>query len=171
MVAAGSVSAGTPLGLIVAIALLSGVARSVGFTAYTTLGFSEVPEEDMAHANGLSATTQQLAAALGVALATVALRLGGAVGRLFSGAPRHGYQLHGCLCGAWSGRVGGDGRRQPAEPRCGQRGAKGGREAGDRPSAENALTSVNRGPGARRARLEMGPLALPRAIGPPYGRY
>jgi EmrB/QacA subfamily drug resistance transporter len=87
VVAAGSVSAGTPLAFIVVIALLSGVARSVGFTAYTTLGFSEVPEEDMAHANGLSATTQQLAAALGVALATVALRLGGPIGGVFSRHP------------------------------------------------------------------------------------
>jgi hypothetical protein len=87
VVAAGWVSARTPLALIGSIALLSGVARSVGFTAYTTLGFSEVPEEEMAHANGLSATTQQLAAALGVAMATVALRLGGPVGRLFSRHP------------------------------------------------------------------------------------
>jgi EmrB/QacA subfamily drug resistance transporter len=87
VVAAGSVSAATPLALIVIIVLLSGVARSVGFTAYTTLGFSEVTEAEMAHANGLSATTQQLAAALGVAVATVALRLGGPVGRLFSRHP------------------------------------------------------------------------------------
>ena len=87
VVAAGSFSAGTPLAIIVAIVLLSGVARSVGFTAYTTLGFSEVPEGEMAHANGLSATTQQLAAALGVAMATVALRLGGPIGRLFSRHP------------------------------------------------------------------------------------
>jgi EmrB/QacA subfamily drug resistance transporter len=87
VVVAGLVSAGTPLALIVGIALLSGVARSVGFTAYTTLGFSEVTDEEMAHANGLSATTQQLAAALGVAMATVALRLGGPIGRLFSPHP------------------------------------------------------------------------------------
>ncbi len=87
VVAAGSVSATTPLALIVAIVLLNGVARSVGFTAYTTLGFSEVTGGDMAHANGLSATTQQLAAALGVAMATVALRIGGPIGRLFSRHP------------------------------------------------------------------------------------
>ncbi|MGP8206248.1 MAG: MFS transporter [Acidimicrobiales bacterium] len=84
---AGSVSAATPLALIVIIVLLSGVARSVGFTAYTTLGFSEVTEAEMGHANGLSATTQQLAAALGVAVATVALRIGGPIGRLFSPRP------------------------------------------------------------------------------------
>ena len=63
--------------------LLNGVARSVGFTAYTTLGFSEVTGAEMAHANALSATTQQLAAALGVAVGTVALRLGGPIGHLF----------------------------------------------------------------------------------------
>ena len=87
VMAAGSFAASTPLALIVAIVLLSGVARPVGFTAYTNLGFSEVPDEEMAHANGLSATTQQLAAALGVAMATVALRLGGPAGRLLSGHP------------------------------------------------------------------------------------
>ncbi|MGA3219854.1 MAG: MFS transporter [Acidimicrobiales bacterium] len=85
--AAGVVSAATPLAFIVVIVLLSGVARSVGFTAYTTLGFSEVTEAEMAHANGLSATTQQLAAALGVAVATVALRLGGPIGHLLSRHP------------------------------------------------------------------------------------
>jgi EmrB/QacA subfamily drug resistance transporter len=82
VLAAGSLSPATPLALIVAIVLVNGVARSVGFTAYTTLGFSDVTEAEMAHANGLSATTQQLAAALGVAVATVALRLGGPIGRL-----------------------------------------------------------------------------------------
>jgi EmrB/QacA subfamily drug resistance transporter len=83
VIAAGLLSAGTPLALILAIVLLNGVARSVGFTAYTTLGFSEVTGAEMAHANALSATTQQLAAALGVAVGTVALRLGGPIGHLF----------------------------------------------------------------------------------------
>lgn len=85
--AAGWLSARTPLVLIVALALLSGACRSVGFTAYTTLAFSEVPEPEMPHANGLSATTQQLAGGLGVALATVALRLGTPVSQVLSASP------------------------------------------------------------------------------------
>jgi EmrB/QacA subfamily drug resistance transporter len=71
----GLLPAGSPLAIVVLTASLSGMARSVGFTAYTNLAFSEVSEQDMRHANGLVATAQQLAAGLGVALATVALRL------------------------------------------------------------------------------------------------
>jgi hypothetical protein len=48
----------------------------------------------MPHANALSATAQQLAAGFGVAAATVALRLGGSVGRaLGAGNLRSAYTI------------------------------------------------------------------------------
>jgi EmrB/QacA subfamily drug resistance transporter len=76
VVATGLVTRATPLIVIMAVALLSGVARSVGATAYVTLGFSDIPESLMAHANSLSATAQQLSAGFGIAAATLALRAG-----------------------------------------------------------------------------------------------
>ncbi|AHH98191.1 MFS transporter, partial [Kutzneria albida] len=66
----------TPLVLIAAIVLISGAARSVGLTGYSTIAFSDVTEEHLRHANTLSATATQTAAGLGVAAATVALRAG-----------------------------------------------------------------------------------------------
>jgi EmrB/QacA subfamily drug resistance transporter len=74
--AAGLLTADTPLVVILLVALLSGVARSVGLTGYTTLGLSDVPPDLMRDANALASTVQQLFLGLGVAAATVALRLG-----------------------------------------------------------------------------------------------
>jgi EmrB/QacA subfamily drug resistance transporter len=79
--AAACVTRQTPVAIIIIIAIISGVARSVGGTAYNTLSFCDVPETQMPHANALSATGQQLAAGLGVAAASVALRVGGPLGR------------------------------------------------------------------------------------------
>jgi hypothetical protein len=67
------------------LAVLSGVARSVGLTGYTTLGLSDVPQELMRDANALASTVQQLFSGLGVAAATVALRAGGAIDDLLPG--------------------------------------------------------------------------------------
>jgi EmrB/QacA subfamily drug resistance transporter len=58
--------------------LVGGVARSVGLTGYSTLAFSDVPEEQMRDANILQVTTMQLCAGLGAAVGAVALRIGGA---------------------------------------------------------------------------------------------
>jgi hypothetical protein len=71
--------------VVVLVALLSGVARSVGLTGYTTLGLSDVPPELMRDANALASTVQQLFSGLGVAAATVALRLGGELDDLLPG--------------------------------------------------------------------------------------
>lgn len=68
-------TAQTPLAVIIAVVLLSGVARSVGLTGYTTIAFADVGERQMADASTLASTAQQLAAGLGVAAAAVALRL------------------------------------------------------------------------------------------------
>ena len=76
MVAMALVTAGTPLALIAAIALVSGIARSVGLTGYVSVGLSEIPPERINNANTLSATAMQLSIGFGIAAATVALRIG-----------------------------------------------------------------------------------------------
>jgi EmrB/QacA subfamily drug resistance transporter len=92
--AAAFVTRQTPVAVIVVIAVVSGAARSVGGTSYNTLSFVDVPEARMPHANSLSATVQQLAAGLGVAAATVALRLGGPAGRaLGDSTPQTDYTI------------------------------------------------------------------------------
>jgi EmrB/QacA subfamily drug resistance transporter len=86
MVVAGLFTPDTPLILIVVIALLNGIGRSVGLTCYSTIGFSEMPAELLRDANTLQATAQQLSVGLGVPLAAVALRAGGPLGRLLPGS-------------------------------------------------------------------------------------
>jgi hypothetical protein len=61
---------------IALLTLISGAARSVSMTGYTTLALSDVPEPQMRPANALFSTAQQLFTGLAVALATVALRIG-----------------------------------------------------------------------------------------------
>jgi hypothetical protein len=69
---------------MVALRVISGAARSVGFTAYVTLAFSDVDQDRMTPANTLSATLQQLAGGLGVAVGALGLQLGATLG---SGGP------------------------------------------------------------------------------------
>jgi EmrB/QacA subfamily drug resistance transporter len=72
----------TPLVVIAFLSLISGAARSVSMTGYTTLALSDVPTGQMRAANALASTAQQLFTGLAVVLATIALRLGDAVGKL-----------------------------------------------------------------------------------------
>jgi EmrB/QacA subfamily drug resistance transporter len=78
LVALSFVDAGTWLVVIGLLVLVSGVARSVALTGYTTLAFSDVPEPMMPDANILQVTTQQLCVGLGASAGAVALRVGGA---------------------------------------------------------------------------------------------
>jgi MFS family permease len=73
-------TAGTPVVAIGLLALVSGAARSVSLTGYTTLALSDVPPGQMRAANALASTAQQLFTGLAVVLATLALRLGNAIG-------------------------------------------------------------------------------------------
>jgi MFS family permease len=66
---------GLPVVLIGAILYLSGALRSIGFTAYNSLAFSDVDGEDLTHANTLNAAVQELAAGLGIAFAALLLSL------------------------------------------------------------------------------------------------
>ncbi len=52
----------------------SGVTRSIGFTAYNTIVFSDVPEAQMRDANVLFSTVQTMAIGLGVAVGALAVR-------------------------------------------------------------------------------------------------
>ena len=79
MAGAAFFTSATPIALIAVTAVVSGIGRSIGGTSYNTLSYVDVPEATMPHANTLVATTQQLAAGLGVAAATLALRLGGTI--------------------------------------------------------------------------------------------
>jgi EmrB/QacA subfamily drug resistance transporter len=100
MAGLGLVTATTPLPVIAALTLVSGITRSTGLTVYGTVGFADMPAGYMRDANTLFATTSQLAAGLAIAVATVALRVGG----LFPGG-RSGetaYTLAFCLLGAIS---------------------------------------------------------------------
>jgi len=69
----------TPIALVVALLLVSGMTRSTGFTAYNTIAFADVPSDEMTGANTLASTVQQIAAGLGVAVGAVALRFGAPV--------------------------------------------------------------------------------------------
>ncbi len=81
------ISASTPLVVIAALALVSGVARSAALTVYNTVGMAEIAPTQMRDANTLAATTTQLASGLSIAAATIALRIGGPLGRLLPGTP------------------------------------------------------------------------------------
>ncbi|RDB47586.1 MFS transporter [Tsukamurella tyrosinosolvens] len=70
------VHASTPATVIAALLVFSGVVRSIGFSAYNTVMFADVPRDLLPAANGLSATLQQVGTALGIAAAAAAARLG-----------------------------------------------------------------------------------------------
>lgn len=72
----GLLQASTPLVITGALLLLSGVFRSIGFSAYNSLQFADISGAAMAGANTLSATLQQLAGGLGVAVGALLLRTG-----------------------------------------------------------------------------------------------
>ncbi len=76
MVACGLIGDRTPLPLILALLVTSGAARSVGFTAYTTIAFADIEPAAMRHANTIASTAQQVAIGIGAALGAVALRFG-----------------------------------------------------------------------------------------------
>ncbi len=72
----GLVQATTSLVVLGGLLLLSGVFRSIGFSAYNSLQFADIAGTSMTGANTLSATLQQLAGGLGVAVGALFLRTG-----------------------------------------------------------------------------------------------
>ncbi len=67
---------GTPLAVLAVVTAAGGAFRSIGFTAYNTIAYADVPPAEMSAANTLSSTILQLSMGLGVAAGVVALRLG-----------------------------------------------------------------------------------------------
>jgi len=68
-----------PIALTAVVLLVSGVARSVGFTGYVTIQFADVPKELMNGANTVATTFNQLSQGLGVAVAAAAVAVAGLV--------------------------------------------------------------------------------------------
>jgi EmrB/QacA subfamily drug resistance transporter len=65
----------TPVWAIVGVLFVSGVFRSIGFTAYNSLAFADVKTSELTHANTLNAAVQELAAGVGIAVAALAVAL------------------------------------------------------------------------------------------------
>lgn len=64
---------GLPVAVIAVILFVSGALRSIGFTAYATLAFSDVEGDELTHGNTLNASVQELAGGLGIAVAALLL--------------------------------------------------------------------------------------------------
>jgi EmrB/QacA subfamily drug resistance transporter len=73
----------TPLPVLLALLVLSGIFRSIGFTAYNTVAFADIPADRMTSANTLMSAVQELGAGLGVAVGALLVRLGGPIGDAF----------------------------------------------------------------------------------------
>lgn len=65
----------TPYVLIILLLFVSGLTRSMQFTALNTLAYSEIPASKMGGANTFSNMIQQLAMGLGIAIGALALRI------------------------------------------------------------------------------------------------
>jgi EmrB/QacA subfamily drug resistance transporter len=65
----------TPVPVILALLFVTGLTRSMQFTALNTLAFAEVPAAKMSGANTLFNMAQQMAMGTGIALGAVALRV------------------------------------------------------------------------------------------------
>jgi EmrB/QacA subfamily drug resistance transporter len=85
VLAASLISSTTPVAVTAIICLASGVARSVTLTANVSVGFSDVTQTQLADANSLTATAQQLSLGFSVAAAAVLLRSGDALRGLLPG--------------------------------------------------------------------------------------
>jgi EmrB/QacA subfamily drug resistance transporter len=64
----------TPVALIVALLFVSGLSRSMQFTALNTLAFADVPAAKMSGANTLFNMAQQLSMGMGIGVGAIALR-------------------------------------------------------------------------------------------------
>jgi len=89
----------TPAPLILALLFVSGLVRSMQFTAINTLAFAEVPAAKMSGANTLFNMAQQMAMGIGIALGAVALRLGVLVHPTPHGVPLEAFHIAFILTG------------------------------------------------------------------------
>ena len=75
LIACSALTPSVPLALVYVVLFAAGMTRSMHFTSVNTLAFADIPNTARAGATTLAAMTQQAAAALGVALAALALGL------------------------------------------------------------------------------------------------
>jgi MFS family permease len=80
-----------PLPVLILLLIVSGVFRSVGFSAYNTLQFADIEPEETTNANTLASALQQVAVALGLAVVAVFVRASTAVSEGVTGSPLPGY--------------------------------------------------------------------------------
>ncbi len=80
--AIGMFTAATPVLLMVPVLVISGMARSMQFTALSTVAFADLPRSSMAGSNTFFSLVMQLAVGMGVATGVVLLK----VAALFTGA-------------------------------------------------------------------------------------
>jgi RsiW-degrading membrane proteinase PrsW (M82 family) len=85
--------ADTPFWMMLVVLVLSGAARSVGFTAYNTITYADVEKAQMTGANVLDSTIQQIAIGSGIALGAVAISAGLFVGGRVGGGASYGYDF------------------------------------------------------------------------------
>ena len=71
----GLFTAQTPVSVIVPVLILTGLLRSLQFTAIGAIGFAEIGKEFMSQASSLQSMTQRLAQSVGVAVGAYALEL------------------------------------------------------------------------------------------------
>jgi EmrB/QacA subfamily drug resistance transporter len=74
--------AGTPEALIAVLLVVSGAARSIGFSAYASVQYADIMPPQLPSANVVSATLVQLAAGSGIALGALFLRIFESTGAL-----------------------------------------------------------------------------------------
>ncbi|MFD1720369.1 MFS transporter [Amnibacterium endophyticum] len=83
----------TPLPVLAVALVVAGAFRSIGFTAYNSIQFGDVPPQLTSGANTFAATTQQIAIGFGVAFAALAVRCTtGLAAALDPGAASLGYR-------------------------------------------------------------------------------
>lgn len=82
----------SPVSIFVVLSVVSGAARSMGFSAYFTLFYADVPESLMGAATTVTATVQQLFFGIALSAAVLVLRLGSSFMPQSSGATS-GYRV------------------------------------------------------------------------------
>ncbi len=82
--ACATLSADTPHWLVCALLFVTGMTRSMQFTAMNTIGFADVPQPQMRHATTLFSVLQQMNSGMGIAVGALAL----SVAALIHGSPQ-----------------------------------------------------------------------------------
>jgi EmrB/QacA subfamily drug resistance transporter len=91
LAACATLQADSPLLWIGLVLLVSGMTRSMHFTALGTVSFADIGKEAMSDANGLSNTVSQIAMAAGITVAAMAVRFAQTI---TSGAGSHNVALN-----------------------------------------------------------------------------